>query len=52
MQNETILVRVQKTQIRELREIFPDLQSEDNTTLVRIALNRFLQEGKKGGGEI
>ena len=47
MQNETVLVRIQKEQIKELRQRFSDLKNEDNTTLVRIALNRFLQGANK-----
>ena len=43
MEREIVMVRVPAELIQRLREKFPELREEGNSTLVRIALNKLIR---------
>ena len=45
--SDTVLVRVPATLIEKIRDLFPELSDESDSTVVRIALNKYLREVQK-----
>ncbi len=45
--SNNILVRVPAALIEKLRELHPELSEESDSTVVRIALNKYLREVQK-----
>jgi hypothetical protein len=43
----TVMVRVPEDLIKKLRELFPELQHENNAVLVRTALNKLISQQEK-----